>query len=88
MEAEIKGASNWRRSVVCQAAIAQRIRNPLASVSGSIQLLRAELALDESNQRLMDIIAHEIARLNTIITDFLAYARPLRCSMTRLTFIN
>jgi two-component system sensor histidine kinase PilS (NtrC family) len=45
-------------------------------MSGSIQLLRSELVLDPSNQRLMDIVACEIERLNTIITDFLAYARP------------
>jgi two-component system, NtrC family, sensor histidine kinase PilS len=58
------------------AAIAHEIRNPLASISGSIQLLRAELVLDAPNQRLMEIVAREIERLNSIITDFLAYARP------------
>jgi two-component system sensor histidine kinase PilS (NtrC family) len=76
MEAEIKRAEQLAAVGRLSAAIAHEIRNPLASVSGSIQLLSAELALDESNQRLMDIIVHEIARLNTIITDFLAYARP------------
>jgi two-component system sensor histidine kinase PilS (NtrC family) len=76
MEAEIKRGEQLAAVGRLSAAIAHEIRNPLASISGSIQLLRAELALDESNQRLMDIIAHEIARLNTIITDFLAYARP------------
>jgi two-component system sensor histidine kinase PilS (NtrC family) len=76
MEAEIKRGEQLAAVGRLSAAIAHEIRNPLASVSGSIQLLRADLALDESNQRLMDIIAHEIARLNTIITDFLAYARP------------
>jgi two-component system sensor histidine kinase PilS (NtrC family) len=76
MEAEIKRGEQLAAVGRLSAAIAHEIRNPLASVSGSIQLLRAELALDESNQRLMDIIAHEIERLNLIITDFLAYARP------------
>ena len=81
MEAEIKRGEQLAAVGRLSAAIAHEIRNPLASVSGSIQLLRAELALDESNQRLMDIIAHEIERLNMIITDFLAYARPrpLQC---------
>jgi two-component system sensor histidine kinase PilS (NtrC family) len=76
MEAEIKRGEQLAAVGRLSAAIAHEIRNPLASVSGSIQLLRAELVLGESHQRLMDIIAHEIARLNTIITDFLAYARP------------
>jgi two-component system sensor histidine kinase PilS (NtrC family) len=76
MEGEIKRGEQLAAVGRLSAAIAHEIRNPLASVSGSIQLLRAELSLDESNQRLMDIIIHEIERLNTIITDFLAYARP------------
>jgi two-component system sensor histidine kinase PilS (NtrC family) len=76
MEAEIKRGEQLAAVGRLSAAIAHEIRNPLASVSGSIQLLCAELALDASNQRLMDIITHEIARLNKIITDFLAYARP------------
>jgi two-component system sensor histidine kinase PilS (NtrC family) len=76
MEGEIKRGEQLAAVGRLSAAIAHEIRNPLASISGSIQLLRSELVLDESNQRLMDIIACEIGRLNTIITDFLAYARP------------
>jgi two-component system sensor histidine kinase PilS (NtrC family) len=76
MEVEIKRGEQLAAVGRLSAAIAHEIRNPLASISGSIQLLRSALALDGSNQRLMDIIAREIERLNTIITDFLAYARP------------
>ena len=57
------------------AGIAHEIRNPLASLSGSIQLLRGELELHEDDRRLMDIVVKETDRLNTIITDFLDYAR-------------
>ena len=76
MEVEIKRGEQLAAVGRLSAAIAHEIRNPLASISGSIQLLRSDLVLDESNQRLMDIVAREIERLNTIITDFLAYARP------------
>jgi two-component system sensor histidine kinase PilS (NtrC family) len=76
MEVEIKRGEQLAAVGRLSAAIAHEIRNPLASISGSIQLLRSELVLEASNQRLMDIIAREIERLNTIITDFLAYARP------------
>ncbi len=58
------------------AGIAHEIRNPLASVSGSIQLLQGELNLSGDEKRLMDIVVRETDRLNTIITDFLEYARP------------
>jgi two-component system sensor histidine kinase PilS (NtrC family) len=76
MEVEIKRGEQLAAVGRLSAAIAHEIRNPLASISGSIQLLRSDLVLDESNQRLMDIVAREVERLNAIITDFLAYARP------------
>ena len=58
------------------AGIAHEIRNPLASLSGSIQVLQGELDLKNDNKNLMDIVVRETDRLNTIITDFLEYARP------------
>jgi signal transduction histidine kinase len=58
------------------AGIAHEIRNPLASLSGSIQVLQGELDLKGDNKHLMDIVVRETDRLNTIITEFLEYARP------------
>jgi two-component system sensor histidine kinase PilS (NtrC family) len=57
------------------AGIAHEIRNPLASLSGSIQVLQGELNLQDDNKHLMDIVVRETDRLNTIITEFLEYAR-------------
>ena len=58
------------------ASIAHEIRNPLAAMRGSIQMLRSEVANDSSQAELMEIILRESDRLNRIITDFLSYARP------------
>jgi two-component system sensor histidine kinase PilS (NtrC family) len=58
------------------ASIAHEIRNPLAAMRGSIQMLRAEMNSDSSQTELMEIILRESDRLNRIITDFLSYARP------------
>jgi two-component system sensor histidine kinase PilS (NtrC family) len=58
------------------ARIAHEIRNPLASLSGSIQILKDELSLDGPNSRLMGIVLRETQRLNTLLTDFLLFARP------------
>jgi two-component system sensor histidine kinase PilS (NtrC family) len=66
------------------AGIAHEIRNPLASMSGSIQILRQELPLSEEQAQLMDIVLRESERLNDTIRSFLAYARPQRFSITRL----
>jgi two-component system sensor histidine kinase PilS (NtrC family) len=66
------------------AGIAHEIRNPLASMSGSIQILRQELPLTEDQAQLMDIVLRESERLNDTIRSFLAYARPQRFSSARL----
>ena len=66
------------------AGIAHEIRNPLASMSGSIQVLRQELPLSEDQALLMDIVLRESERLNDTIRSFLAYARPQRAAMARL----
>jgi two-component system sensor histidine kinase PilS (NtrC family) len=65
------------------AAIAHEIRNPLASMSGSIQILRHELPLTTEQEQLMDIVLRESERLNTTIRSFLAYARPQRFTIAR-----
>ena len=65
------------------AGIAHEIRNPLASMAGSIQILRHELPLSHEQEQLMDIVLRESERLNTTIKSFLAYARPQRFAITR-----
>ncbi|HET7220206.1 MAG TPA: ATP-binding protein [Vicinamibacterales bacterium] len=66
------------------AGIAHEIRNPLASMSGSLQILRQELPLSDEQSQLMDIVLRESDRLNDTIRSFLAYARPQRNALTRL----
>lgn len=61
------------------ASIAHEVRNPLASISGSIQILRGQINTmtgSGETRRLMDIVLRETDRLNRLITDFLEYARP------------
>jgi two-component system sensor histidine kinase PilS (NtrC family) len=66
------------------AGIAHEIRNPLAAMSGSIQVLRHELSLSDEQAQLMDIVLRESERLNDTIRSFLAYARPQRFNVARL----
>lgn len=58
------------------ASIAHEIRNPLAAMRGSIQMLRSEMDGNTEQTQLMEIILRESDRLNRIVTDYLNYARP------------
>jgi two-component system, NtrC family, sensor histidine kinase PilS len=66
------------------AGIAHEIRNPLASMSGAMQVLRGELPLSPDQAQLMDIVLRESDRLNATIQSFLAYARPSRAAVVRI----
>jgi len=78
MEREVKRMEDLAMLGELAAAIAHEIRNPLASISGSIQVLDDSLSREDSliNERLMDIISREIDRLNHMVSDFLQFARP------------
>jgi two-component system sensor histidine kinase PilS (NtrC family) len=58
------------------ASIAHEIRNPLAAISGSVELLRRGGTAPADSDRLMEIVLREIERLDALIGDFLQYARP------------
>jgi len=57
------------------ASIAHEIRNPLGSIRGSVEILAGELDLTGQQERLLQLILKESARVNTIIDEFLAFAR-------------
>lgn len=58
------------------AGVAHEIRNPLASISGSVQVIREVVVEDPEMLELADIVVNETKRLDNIISSFLAYARP------------
>ncbi|MBX3189462.1 MAG: two-component sensor histidine kinase [Labilithrix sp.] len=58
------------------AGLAHEIRNPLGSISGSIEMLRDAPGLTEEDRRLCDIVHREAARLNHLVSDMMDLARP------------
>ncbi|HZI93131.1 MAG TPA: ATP-binding protein, partial [Patescibacteria group bacterium] len=60
------------------AGIAHEIRNPLAAMSGSVQILKKSLHPTAEEGELLDIVLRESRRLNQIIKDFLLFAKPGR----------
>jgi len=65
------------------AGIAHEIRNPLASLAGSVKLLGRYGAIDQDQTKLLAIVIKESERLNRIVTDFLGYARGRNYDMAR-----
>jgi two-component system sensor histidine kinase PilS (NtrC family) len=58
------------------ANIAHEIRNPLACLTGAIDVLTKDLPVEPNRERLMQIVTCESERLNRFIKEFLDYARP------------
>lgn len=79
MEGQLRRSERLAAAGELSAKMAHEIRNPLAAISGSVQILRSgttgERGATES-KRLMDIVVREADRLSDLINDFLNYARP------------
>jgi len=76
VEAQLQRADRLASVGRLAAGMAHEIRNPLASISGSVQLLLEESQLRPQDQRLMQIVQREAERLSKLLSDFLDYARP------------
>lgn len=76
MEANLSRSERLAAAGQLAADMAHEIRNPLAAISGSIEVMRESGADADRNDRLMDIVLREVQRLDGLIGDFLQYARP------------
>ena len=76
MEARMRQADRLATLGRMAANIAHEIRNPLASLSGAVEVLAQTPSGTEERDRLSQIVLRESDRLNEIIRDFLEYARP------------
>jgi two-component system sensor histidine kinase PilS (NtrC family) len=75
LEAHLRASDRLAAIGRLAAGIAHEIRNPLASISGSVEILKDDLSLGGDDLRLLELILKESSRLNTILTDFLNFAR-------------
>ena len=70
------------------AGIAHEIRNPLASIAGSVKLLQSISRLDDDQTKLIEIVSHESERLNKLVSDFLLYCRDQRHEPQEVDLVN
>jgi len=76
LEAELKHKETLAAIGELSANMAHEIRNPLASLKGSIEMLKEGTLTKDHGEKLMNIALSEMDRLNKIISDFLTYSRP------------
>lgn len=76
MEAEIKKTENLAAVGELAAGLAHEIRNPLASMIGSWQMISEGNLPGRDQEKMMGIIGREMERLANIVSEFLAFARP------------
>jgi signal transduction histidine kinase len=76
MEDSLKRVEKMAYMGEMAAGLAHEIKNPLASLVGSIQMLKDDLRYDPDHERLMEIVLRETDRLSSLVNDFLFFARP------------
>ena len=76
MEGRVKRVEKMAYLGRMAANMAHEIKNPLASLAGSIQLLREDLPYNPEHDKLMQIVLRETARLSELINNFLLFAKP------------
>jgi len=77
MEAKLNKAGRLAAIGELSARIAHEVRNPLASISGSVQLIAESGSIPEADKKLLEIVIRETSRLDNMVAEFLQYARPL-----------
>lgn len=87
LEEQLKRADRLAAVGRLASGMAHEIRNPLASISGSVQLLLEDEKVTDEDRQLMRIVVKEADRLNALLSDFLVFARPapLQVEITDMT---
>lgn len=77
MEAQVQQSEKMATIGEMAAGIAHELRNPLAAISGAVQLLDREAQESSINKRLFGIIMRESDRLDATIDEFLLFSKPV-----------
>lgn len=76
MESRVKRVEKMAYMGEMAAGMAHEIKNPLASLAGSIQILKKEIQFDPELDKLMQIVLRETDRLSSLANNFLFFAKP------------
>jgi two-component system sensor histidine kinase PilS (NtrC family) len=84
MEEQIRRSDRLAALGTLAASLAHELRNPLASMSGAVELLSNSAKLPDTDRRLLQIVQREAERLEKLLRDFLNFARPGEPRLKRL----
>jgi two-component system sensor histidine kinase AtoS len=70
------------------ASLAHEIKNPLAGIMASIEVLHDELNITEDDRMVMKTIIEEIRRIESLLNELLSFARPVRSQMIPVNVNN
>ena len=75
-ESRLARAESLAQLGALSAAVAHELRNPLAGISGAIQVIAASLPADDRRKPIMEKVEQQVRRLDVLVTDLLQFARP------------
>jgi two-component system sensor histidine kinase PilS (NtrC family) len=84
LEEQLKRADKLAAVGRLASGLAHEIRNPLASISGSVQLLLEDEEVSNEDRHLMNIVVKEADRLNLLLSDFLNFAKPSALQLEKI----
>ncbi|MCB9675295.1 MAG: PAS domain-containing protein [Alphaproteobacteria bacterium] len=76
MESRLRRSEALAQLGALSAAVAHELRNPLAGISGALQVITRTMDAESSQHRILMKVESEVRRLNSLVTDLLAFARP------------
>jgi len=88
LERQVRHTHQLKAVAEMAAGVAHEIRNPLASIRGSIEMLAESLECDQHQERLLNVLLKESDRLNNIIEQFLSYARESGPKLERMDIVE
>lgn len=85
-EAQLRAQAVLAQLGALSAGVAHELRNPLAGISGAVQVLARSFEPDDRRGRIMHKVREQIGRLDRMVTDLLSFARPreARCEPAQL----
>ncbi len=81
-EARLRQSESLAQLGAFSVAVAHELRNPLAGISGAVQVIAGTLPGDDTRRPIMEKVEGQIRRLNTMVSELLAFARPAEPRMT------